>query len=363
MEQESSEKVAISDIPKRLFKYYKYDPKYNESRLSGEVFLSSPKRFNDPFDCQLEIKNNAEDVLREKKENSVSEGEWLVHKLIELGYQKKEVKVVSDKLLKKDEETTNEVYDKQLQKIGILCTTSEYDNMLMWSYYTELEGFCIEYDPKLIIHDLTIGFIKTLDYYTLNHLYNTKKYHMPPSKRSEDSNKQELVETLFNEKDIEKVKKVPFFKYKSKVNTLNFIKNIYIKRVKWRKVDYNLKIDDITPFLFYNKDEKGIIRKYYTKSKDWKHEEEFRFFISLGGDKLIQLSPECIKAIYCGVKMSDSHILEIAYLLHSKRMDHVKLLKMETKKGEIKLKSKEIEYQTEEFKKALYDFSEKIASK
>ncbi|MDO4695706.1 MAG: hypothetical protein Q4A53_03045 [Porphyromonas sp.] len=61
--------------------------------------------------------------------------------------------------------------------------------------------------------------------------------------------------------------------------------------------------------------------------------------------------------------MSDSHILEIAYLLHSKRMDHVKLLKMGTEKGLIKLKSKEIEYQTEEFKKALDDFLEKITSK
>lgn len=83
----------------------------------------------------------------------------------------------------------------------------------MWSYYTKLEGFCIEYDPKLIIHDLTIGFIKTLDYYTLDHLYNTKKYHKHPSERCEDSNKQGLAEALFNEKDIGEVKKVPFFKW------------------------------------------------------------------------------------------------------------------------------------------------------
>lgn len=362
MEQDSPERAAI---PERLFKYYKYDPKYNESRLSGEVFLSSPKNFNDPFDCQLKIKNNTEDILNEKKISSIPEGKWLEHKLIELGYQEEEIKVVADKLLKADEKTTNEVYDKQLQKIGILCTTSKHDNMLMWSYYTELEGFCIEYDPELIIHDLTIAFIKTLDYYTLNHLYNTKGYRKKPSERSERSNKQGLADPLFNEKDIQEVRKAQFFKGKHEKNILNFIKNIYIKRIKCRKVDYDLnKEDDITPFLFYNKDEKGIIRKYYTKSKDWKHEEEFRFFISLGGNKLIRLSPECIKAIYCGVKMSDSHILEIAYLLHSKGMDHhVKLLKMGTDKEKIELKPKEIEYQTEEFREALDVLLDKIASK
>lgn len=359
MEQESSEKVAISDIPKRLFKYYKYDPKYNESRLSGEVFLSSPKNFNDPFDCQLGIENNAEAILRKKEKDSVSKGKWLEHKLIELGYQEEDLPKYLNGLLEDKKEIVDEVYDKQLQNIGILCTIPENDNLLMWSYYTNLEGFCIEYDTEKIIRDLTIGFIKTLDYQTLNHLYNTKQYKSPQVLDTEQDtykkSKRDYADLIFTKDITEIIKQLSCLDKEGNNDEaqgfiLNFIKNVYIKRIDCNNILYTNEIKNTFPNLFYDRENQegnnqNIRHKYYTKSKKWEHEKEFRFFISLGGNKTIGLSKECIKAVYFGPKMSERHILEMSYFLYEKyddKMNDIKLFRMIVNKEKGNLTAKEI---------------------
>ena len=45
----------IEVIPPNLYKYYKFDANYNKRRLMGEVYFSSPLKFNDPLDSQLPI--------------------------------------------------------------------------------------------------------------------------------------------------------------------------------------------------------------------------------------------------------------------------------------------------------------------
>ena len=39
-------------IPSTLYKYYRFDTSYNEKRLSGQIFLSNPLSFNDPYDLR-----------------------------------------------------------------------------------------------------------------------------------------------------------------------------------------------------------------------------------------------------------------------------------------------------------------------
>lgn len=47
-------KFVFSNIPKRLYRYRKFD-KYYMNNISGEVYLSYPCKFNDPFDSAIEI--------------------------------------------------------------------------------------------------------------------------------------------------------------------------------------------------------------------------------------------------------------------------------------------------------------------
>ena len=170
-------KHDILNLPSKLFKYYKYDSELNEKRLKGEIFLATPFDFNDPCDCQRDVINNSS--AREKAKHKG----WVCNKLEELGYSKSDSLKISKSLLK-DDTYKYEVYKKQLEKVGILCMTSNVADSLMWGYYANNDGYCIEYDTKKIVHQLVIGYINKLDYETTRRLFQKDRYSEDPAKRT-----------------------------------------------------------------------------------------------------------------------------------------------------------------------------------
>ena len=80
------------NLPSRLFKYYGFNSKLTKNRLSGEVYLACPFDFNDPCDCQREVKNNSKDRVDTKGMD------WLKIKLQELGYDESESSEVAGNL-------------------------------------------------------------------------------------------------------------------------------------------------------------------------------------------------------------------------------------------------------------------------
>lgn len=115
----------LYNLPTRLFKYYPYDNKLNAKRLTGVVYLSSPLDFNAPCDCQRGATNNIQELGKDL--------DWVKLKMIELGYGGKMKDEVALSLMNGNE-SVEEVYNRQLQKMGILCTTESYSNSLMWWY-------------------------------------------------------------------------------------------------------------------------------------------------------------------------------------------------------------------------------------
>ena len=146
---------AICKLPEQLYKFYRFDPQFNESRLKGEVYLSNAIEFNDPLDCRIDVVNNTQ----EKEKGFVIDG-WLDHKLRELNFRgTSNIEEIANKLLIDDRETVQMVWQRQLERMGILCLTPEIDNILMWGYYTGNKGFCIEYNTENLIHDIVIGYV------------------------------------------------------------------------------------------------------------------------------------------------------------------------------------------------------------
>ncbi len=85
----------------RFCKYYSKDKEevIKHDAKEGTLSFTHPKHFNDPFDCNCSLSNNAD---------------------------------MSD-------------------KFRVLCLTTQYDNILMWSYYSNNhKGYCFEY----VIHTL-----------------------------------------------------------------------------------------------------------------------------------------------------------------------------------------------------------------
>jgi len=300
----------LLNLPSRLFKYYRYDSALNEKRLSGEIYLATPFDFNDPCDCQRDINNNSS-----AREESKAKG-WVRNKLQELGYSVKDSQKMSASLLKEDT-YKYEVYKRQLEKVGILCLTRNSADTLMWGYYTNNDGYCIEYDTNKIVHRIVIGYINKLDYSTTRRLYQKDHYSDKPAERTKSltSDILESADKLFDTKDIALVTNLYLTEIDNKESVVYFIRNIYLKRIAGADIDYGVGPDGSPSNLFFDRSSSSSKAKYYKKTDKWKHEEEFRIVASLGGRFVINMGSDIIKNIYVGCNMKNEKVVELAYMI------------------------------------------------
>lgn len=300
----------IYNLPPRLFKYYSYDTKLNPKRLSGEVYLACPYDFNDPCDCQREIINNTQECVGRKGK------EWLQRKMKGLGFKDKECKELTDSLLLGDNDVKL-VHRKMLEKLGILCLTRTQSDILMWGYYANNEGLCIEYDVTKIVRNLIIGYINKMSYTSTKYLYDDEKYFRIPEQRTPTLKHEEFTyaKEIIRMIDIKKISNSFLDERNNELNVLNFARNILLKRIYAQSIIYNISPDGSPSPLFFNREDKTSETKYFKKTKPWKHEDEFRFIISLGGRLVINLGKDCIKNIYLGCNMSNERVVAITYLM------------------------------------------------
>lgn len=300
----------IYNLPPRLFKYYGYDTKLNPKRLSGEIYLACPYDFNDPCDCQREVINNSQERVNSKGI------EWLRRKMKELGFREQERENLANSLLHGDDDVKL-VHRKMLERLGILCLTSTQSDTLMWGYYANNEGLCIEYDVTKIVRNIVIGYINKMSYTSTKYLYSDEKYYRIPEQRTPTLNAEDLKQAkeIIRKIDVKKITNSFLDEQNNELNVLNFARNILLKRVYAQSIIYNISPDGSPSPLFFNREDKTSETKYFKKTKTWKHEDEFRFIISLGGRLVINIGKECIKNIYLGCNISNERVVAIAYLM------------------------------------------------
>jgi hypothetical protein len=142
--------------PRKLYKYQRIDEKgLNINNIKNNlIWFSKPYRFDDPFDCQIKIedfKNVTDedifkalnDYLREKKQLiSISEYSILETQLLNAPISKHR------EIIKTGAKTIFDYCrDEILNKKGVACFSEKYDDLLMWSLYSDKHtGFCIEFD-------------------------------------------------------------------------------------------------------------------------------------------------------------------------------------------------------------------------
>lgn len=305
-----NKKFDILNLPPRLFKYYRYDSKLNAKRLSGEVYLACPFDFNDPCDCQREVVNNSADRVADKG------AEWLKQKLKELDYREQEIDELANSLLLGDS-NVKQVHNKMLERLGILCLTGTQSDALMWGYYANNEGMCIEYDVNKIVRNLVVGYINKMSYTTTRFLYSDEKYYQIPELRTPSLKEAILkkAKDIIRKADVKRITNRFLEEQNNELNVLNFARNIFLKRIYAQSIIYNISPDGSPSPLFFNRAEKTSETKYFRKTRTWSHEKEFRFIISLGGRLSITIGKDCIKNVYLGCNMSNERIAAIAYLM------------------------------------------------
>ncbi|GGF20319.1 DUF2971 domain-containing protein [Flavobacterium limi] len=140
--------------PEIIYKYRSWADEYHKNiLLKGEVYLSAPKNFNDPFDFRIG-KNFMLLDSQEKIERYIDQGlekhkDWLMRK----GIDSKEERIFQLKRLE-----NLELYQQEYEMIeseatdnhyGILSLSSRWDSILMWSHYGNFhKGFNVGYNEE-----------------------------------------------------------------------------------------------------------------------------------------------------------------------------------------------------------------------
>lgn len=309
-------------MPSRLYKYYSFNREegktYNEGRLCGGVYMSSPLDFNDPCDCQLSIVNNTTERELDKGDG------WLENKLEELGYTKEEIPKMAKQLENDEEFTIEEVYNRQLEKLGVLCLSETYIDTLMWGYYAHNEGYCIEYDTRELVERLVIGYVNQLDYRTTALLYEREDYKTEPLQRksTHTPSRSELrYIKRFNERILPQITNRYLLDKGNNEATLHFVQNVFLKRFAGGRMKYSCYLKSTKPALFFDNKKKSSRYKYFKKTNVWKHEKEFRIIASLGGNFSIDLGTDIIRKVYLAYNIKSLDAVKIAKWMNEFKME------------------------------------------
>jgi len=125
--------------PDHLYRYRAFSTHNVDALTENSVWLSTPKSFNDPFDCALSL-----DALRF--------GESLAHAVEEAVRHASDLPPTAEQLVEHPgDREAFETFRLNLlesqQSRGVLSLTEVPDSLLMWAHYGDShKGFCIEYD-------------------------------------------------------------------------------------------------------------------------------------------------------------------------------------------------------------------------
>jgi len=152
---------------------YKFRDWKNEKHLTiltrQEIYFSSPKDFNDPFDCR--IPNNLEMLDTDQKIDKFL-SEIFIRVLPDLDSSKIDIKRLFQQK-REDFRQNKPYYQKALTSrfladsskyFGIFSTSSIWNNIQMWAHYSNNHtGFCVGFNRKKLIDSIqscNSGFVK-----------------------------------------------------------------------------------------------------------------------------------------------------------------------------------------------------------
>ncbi|WP_243246938.1 DUF2971 domain-containing protein [Pseudomonas maioricensis] len=129
-----------------LYKYCRVD-KYSLNNLSANnIFLNHHSAFNDPFECRCEIIYGFP-LLSDPSDR-------LIAVLNAWGFSDPEDDLVKEHYPEFAEslEEGEPIIELFIERARISCFSERNNNLLMWAHYGDgLRGFCVEFDPDLII--------------------------------------------------------------------------------------------------------------------------------------------------------------------------------------------------------------------
>jgi hypothetical protein len=140
------EEKTRMNLPEFIYKYVDSDKLLKIIR-GGKLYFSSPKNFNDPFDCKIHIPDSyrpaeielyaikifGRDFVEQLKgpnnsnDKSIDKSHILFHKL-------------------------GQLMQTAAHQVGVSCFTEDHTNLLMWAHYADCHrGACIKFNTQKLL--------------------------------------------------------------------------------------------------------------------------------------------------------------------------------------------------------------------
>lgn len=143
----------VTESPQHLYRYRSLDGKFKEwvkdSILKSTHYFSSPKAFNDPFDCRPVFKLDATKAELIKYYEGV-----LSRQAPQMSREQRRAEArakvsdpYSDPRDQRNLGAFHQIYDELVtSKIGVLCLSAKPKDILMWSHYANSHrGICLQF--------------------------------------------------------------------------------------------------------------------------------------------------------------------------------------------------------------------------
>jgi len=130
---------------KKIYKYRNFSDPYMENIIkNSSLYFASVDDFNDPFDCKLSFRQNY--TMQEKKFFFASLKKRNPDQVLSWEDFKKKYANKQDFV-----ELQNDTTREMISSLGVLSLSKNYNNILMWSHYSESHtGLVFEFSPKNI---------------------------------------------------------------------------------------------------------------------------------------------------------------------------------------------------------------------
>lgn len=149
-------------LPSRFYKYICWKSKYSRRiLLQNCIYFSSPKNFNDPFDCSLSIRYDEKTKKQILKDYKTSlKGMYPTYDSRKIDEVALEIQQSNPNLHDKiTRDTIERNRDTIYKNIGVFSVSEKDDNFLMWSHYCDShKGICIGFDANKLFWFLNTSY-------------------------------------------------------------------------------------------------------------------------------------------------------------------------------------------------------------
>ena len=128
--------IESGEFPNKLYKFRDFSENTDKIILNSEFYFASPKRFNDPFDCNLSYRQNytQEEILAK-----------YVYLASNLPFTKEQFINTYGLELEEFLDKYPKLNDTLVSRSGILSLSKSNENIIMWSHYAnEHKGLVFE---------------------------------------------------------------------------------------------------------------------------------------------------------------------------------------------------------------------------